>query len=81
MSFIRTIPPEEADGPLRALYDAAEKRAGKVFGILRIQSQNPAVLRASMQLYQSVMLGPSPLARSEREAMAVVVSRANDCFY
>ena len=75
------MPPEDAEGPLRSIYDAAVQRAGKVFGILRIQSLNPSVLRASMQLYQSVMMGPSPLSRAEREAMAVTVSRANDCFY
>ena len=57
------------------------QRAGRVFQILRIQGSNPAALRASMQLYVSVMMGPSPLSRVEREAMAVTVSRANDCFY
>ncbi len=75
------MPPEDASGPLASIYDAAVKRAGKVFQILRIQSLNPSVLRASMQMYQSVMLGPSPLSRSEREAIAVAVSRSNDCFY
>jgi len=81
MAYIRTVSPEEAEGPLRSIYDAAVQRAGRVFQILRVQSVNPAVLRASMQLYASVMMGPSPLSRAEREAMAVAVSRSNDCFY
>jgi alkylhydroperoxidase family enzyme len=42
---------------------------------------NPAVLRASMQLYGAIMHGPSPLSRRQREMLAVVVSRANGCVY
>lgn len=81
MAYIETIPPEDAHGPLADLYRAARARAGKVFQILRIQSQNAAVLEASMGLYLAIMHGPSPLSRVEREAVAVVVSRSNDCFY
>ena len=81
MAYIETVSPEEADGPLRSIYDTASQRAGKVFRILQLQSANPAVLRASLMLYQAVMMGPSPLSRAEREAIAVTVSRANDCFY
>lgn len=81
MTFIRTTPPCEAQGRLKAIYDAAIKRAGKVYKILELQSPNPAVLTASMQLYTATMFGPSPLSRSDREALAVVVSRANECGY
>ena len=66
---------------MAGIYDAAIKRAGRVYKILQVQSPNPSALEASMRLYQSVMFGESPLTRIEREAMAVVVSRANDCFY
>lgn len=81
MAYIETTPPEAATGALKRIYDAAVARAGKVFGILRIQSRNPEVLRASMQLYRAVMFGASPLSRVEREAIAVTVSRVNDCYY
>jgi alkylhydroperoxidase family enzyme len=81
MAYIETTSPGQAEGRLKSLYDAALQRAGRVFQILQIQSPNPAVLAASMGLYQAVMFGPSPLSRVEREALAVVVSRANDCFY
>ncbi len=75
------MPPRDAEGDLKVIYDAATQRAGRVFNILRIQSVNPAVLESSMRLYQAIMIGPSPLTRVEREAMAVVTSRVNDCFY
>ncbi len=81
MAFIETIPPDRADGELARSYAAAVQRAGRVYKIVQLQSLNPAALGASMQLYRTLMHGPSPLSRVEREAMAVVVSRANDCFY
>ena len=81
MAYIRIVGPDEATGALAEIYAAAIARAGKVFGILRVQSLNPAVLAASTELYRAVMFAPSPLSRLEREAIAVTVSRANDCFY
>jgi alkylhydroperoxidase family enzyme len=81
VAYIETIGPGDADGELKRLYDEATRRAGRVYGILRLQSLNPPVLAASIELYKAVMFGPSPLSRAEREAIAVTVSRANDCFY
>lgn len=81
MAWIETVPPEKARGVLASVYDAAVERAGQVFNILRIQSLNPPVLRASMALYQEVMLADSPLSRAQREMIATVVSRTNDCHY
>ena len=81
MAHIRTVAPRDADGPLGEIYAAAVQRAGRVFNILRLQSLNPAALDASMRMYLAVMHGPSPLSRVEREAIAVTVSRVNECFY
>ncbi len=81
MSWIRSVGLDEASGRLRAIYDAAVARAGKVFRILAVQSPNPEVLDASLELYKRVMFGPSPLSRVRRELLAVVTSRANDCHY
>jgi alkylhydroperoxidase family enzyme len=81
MANIKIIPEGEAEGLLRRIYDAAVKRAGRVFNILKVQSLNPAVLQSSMGLYREVMMGESPLSRGQREMLAVVVSRANECHY
>lgn len=81
MAWVKMIEPEEATGELKAKYDTATRRAGKVFNILKVQSLNPAALRASMGLYLATMLGSSGLSRTEREILATVVSRANRCFY
>lgn len=81
MPWIRTVAPGEAVGHLKALYDAAVARGGKVYGIVRVMSPNPPVLEASMGLYRAAMFGPSPLSRAVREMLAVVVSRTNRCVY
>jgi alkylhydroperoxidase family enzyme len=81
MSYIHLVAPEDAQGRLKAIYDAAIARAGRVFNIVRTMSPNPPVLEASMGLYLQVMKGASGLTRRERELVATVTSRANDCFY
>jgi alkylhydroperoxidase family enzyme len=81
MAHIRQIGDREATGRLREIFDEAIARAGRVFGILRVQSLNPAALDASIAMYKAILFGPSPLSRAQREMLATVVSRANDCFY
>jgi uncharacterized peroxidase-related enzyme len=81
MAYIEMIEPEKATGALKAEYETAIKRTGKVFNILKVQSLNPAVLRAGIQLYLATMYGPSSLSRAEREMLATVVSQVNECFY
>ncbi len=81
MAFVPTVPVDQATGLLARLYDAALRRAGKVFQINRVQSARPRVLQASTRLYIEVMYGESALTRSQREMLATVVSTANDCFY
>jgi alkylhydroperoxidase family enzyme len=49
--------------------------------ILASHSLNEASVVAHLQLYRTVMFGPSGLTRAEREAVAVCVSAANDCHY
>ncbi len=82
MAWIELITPERATGLLKQLYDAAMKRAGRIYNVIKLQSRRPRVLRASTQLYMEVMHSPdSPLSRAQREMIATVVSQTNGCFY
>ena len=82
MAWIKLTRPDEAEGLLKRLYDAAIKRAGKVFQVVQVQSPRPETLRASTQLYMEIMYSErSPLSRAQREMIATVVSRANHCHY
>ncbi len=68
MTWIHTVDPEQAEGRVKKSYDAAIERAGRVFGIVKALSPAPAIMDTALGLYQ-------------RELIAVVVSRANDCHY
>ncbi|MGI8549217.1 MAG: carboxymuconolactone decarboxylase family protein [Dehalococcoidia bacterium] len=82
MPRIKTVSNDEATGPLKDEYEAAIKRAGHVFHIVRLQSLRPRILRASMRLYQELMFSrDSGLSRAEREMIATTVSRENNCHY
>ena len=81
MTWIQTVADADATGPLRQIYDAAHRRAGRVFNIVRTQSLDAPTLKAGIGLYQAAMFGPSDLSRAQRELLAVVVSRANECHY
>jgi alkylhydroperoxidase family enzyme len=72
---------DEATGVVKREYDAATMRAGRIWNIVSIQSQLPEVMRDSMRLYGSIMFGPSPLSRAQREMIAVVTSSSNECHY
>ncbi len=39
------------------------------------------MLQGHLTLYRAIMFGESGLPRAEREALAVTVSNANDCYY
>ncbi len=79
--WIKAISFERATGALRREYDAAIKRAGRVWNIVRAMSLNANTLRASMRLYVATMKEPSGLSRAQREMLAVVVSQTNGCRY
>ncbi|MYD72190.1 MAG: peroxidase [Acidobacteria bacterium] len=81
MPWIQTVRPEAASGRLAKSYRAGVERAGRVFGIVRTMSLQPAVLDASMGLYLAIMKQPGELSLAQREMLATVVSRANDCHY
>lgn len=81
MSYIDLVSDDDATGRLAQAFEAARKRAGRVYNIVRTMSPNPAALDASMEMYGVIMKGPSPLSRAQREMLAVVVSKANACHY
>ncbi len=81
-AWIEVIPEQGAEGELKALYEQefdSEKQGTD--NILAVHSLNPPTLRAHADLYHTVMHSKSPLSRSEREMVAVVVSAINKCHY
>lgn len=81
MPWIKQIPIAEATGLLKKEFDAAIKRAGRVWRIVHIMSLNPRAMQESMHFYSAIMHGASPLTRAQREMLAVVVSTELSCEY
>ncbi len=81
MPWIKQIPISEATGLLKAQFDAALKRAGRVWHIVHIMSVNPKAMRDSITFYVTIMMGESPLTRVQREMLATVVSAELHCDY
>jgi alkylhydroperoxidase family enzyme len=81
LPWIEVISLEKARGMLKKEYQAALERAGRIWHIVSIMSQNPRSMKASLDFYSTIMFGRSPLSRSQREMLAVVVSATNHCVY
>lgn len=81
MPYISTVGPESATGKLARQYEASSRRDRRVAGIIQVMSQNPDALDDLMRLYARIAYGPSGLSRAQREMVAIVVSRVNECRY
>jgi alkylhydroperoxidase family enzyme len=81
MAFINYVGETEATDETRAAYARHRNCHGGVDNILRIHGANPATMGAHSELYRSLMFAPSPLTRTQREMLALVVSAANSCHY
>jgi uncharacterized peroxidase-related enzyme len=81
MSWIKEIDIKDADEKLKPIYDNLIKSRGKISNILKVHSLNPDALQSHLDLYMTIMFGKSGLSRKERECIAVVVSRADNCEY
>ncbi len=81
MAWIDWIDDADADGSLQESYARHAIGRRGIDHILKIHSLNPPSLEHHAQLYEHLMRGPSGLSLEEREMIAVVVSRTNDCHY
>ena len=81
MSAIKIIDYEASTGRLREIYDDIIQKRGKLAEVHKMQSLHPESIVKHIDLYMEIMFTKSPLSRSEREMMAVVVSVTNGCIY
>jgi alkylhydroperoxidase family enzyme len=84
MSYIRTVPPSQATGKVKEIYESGagpSAARGKVSMIRQVQSLNPDLLAAWRALDVGIMRGESRITRRQREMIATVVSATNKCSY
>ena len=81
MAYIDSIKYSEAQGRLKEIYDDVIEKRGKLASVHMIQGLNPESIVHHMDLYLELIYGRSPLKRYQREMIAIVVSKTNDCDY
>ena len=81
MSWIETLGKDEAKDELAELYRRVAPGATPLDNILAIHSLHPRSLDDHFRLYRTLMYGPGPLSRRERELVATAVSATNRCHY
>ncbi len=81
MSWIEVIDENDAEGELEQVYDEIIGARGKMSNIMRVQSLNPASMRAHIELYVTLLFRRSSLSRPDCELLATVVSSLNACDY
>ena len=82
MTWIHTIPLEEAEGDLAELYaKVVDRESGKLDHIMAAHSLNPRGLAGHIGVYAAAMAGTRGLRKVERELIALVVSQLNGCHY
>lgn len=81
MAWIKILEKDEARGLLRWVYGFLRWSRGRVPNIVKVSSLHPRLLVTLGPLFRTIMEGPSPLTRAQRKMVAVVASKANNCFY
>jgi hypothetical protein len=96
MTWIKTVPPAEADALLRQCYEAVyalyppeyrvevpevRRPDGGADSVVASHSLIPEVLRHAFSAYGALLSPDLPLSRRQHEMIATVVSALNRCFY
>ena len=81
MSWLKTVPDNEADGLLAEIYNQSKVKFGNVINLVKVQSLSPETMSLGRQLYSHLMTKPGGLSRLQRVLIATVVSKINGCYY
>ncbi len=83
MTFVKTISKQEAQSPLKEIYQEIEDAFGikKVPNAFISSSIDPEITRWIWQGFKTMMLRDSSIDRSLKETIALVVSKNNACSY
>lgn len=82
MTWIKTIPFEEATGKLKKLYDRVKGPDNNIDNVLKIHSLRPHTLNGHMVLYKSVLHNSgNTFPKWYLEVLGTYVSKLNKCDY
>ena len=81
-AWIETIDEKDAGAELQRAYEVcADRTTGRAANIMKVHSLSPRSMLDHRALYRTLMFGPSPLKRYQREMIGVVVAALNGCVY
>jgi len=81
-AWIQMIDEKQATESLSVAYGkCADPQTGEAANIMKIHSLNPQSMLDHRAMYRTLMFGPSPLRRYQREMIGLVVSTLNHCRY
>ena len=82
IAWVDTVDEGDAAGELADAYaKCADSTIGRVGHIYKVHSLSPRTMVQHRALYRTLLFGPSPLKRYQREMIGTVVSALNDCHY
>jgi len=81
-AWVNTVDEHDAEGDLATAYEeCANSTTGRAAHIYKVHSLNPRSMLDHRALYRTLMFGPSPLKRYQREMIGTLVSALNQCHY
>ncbi len=81
MTYVRTIPYEEANAELKGIYDHLNHARGSISNVMAVSSIRPHLIKTLSAHVTNVMGADSGLTPAERQMVATVVSSVNKCQY
>ena len=82
IAWIKVVGEGDADEELSAVYDECfNQKTGRVAHIYKVHSLHPQSMLHHAHLFRTLVFGPGPLTRAQREMIATVVSAINACHY
>jgi alkylhydroperoxidase family enzyme len=82
VAWIAVVDEAHASDDLAEAYaECADPTTGRAAHIMKLHSLNPRSMLDHRALYRTLMFGPSPLKRYQREMIGTLVSALNDCHY
>ncbi len=81
MAWIPIIQEDKAEAELKDWYDKLSEPWGGVENIMKIHSLNVNSLKSHYELYLTAKKGTKDLSYIQREMIAVIVSKVNQCHY
>jgi uncharacterized peroxidase-related enzyme len=79
MPRLNVVSPEQANGPVKQIYDDVTAKMGKVVNIFQGMANSPAALKAYLSM--SAALAEGELSPEDREVVYLAVSESNGCHY